>query len=116
MVDSGFVTIGTHSYDIHYLDSTVKPVFAFDQQINAFLEDLQRSIDVLEAKLDVSITSFAYSFGVAYSHIKSVLKDSKVDYAFILHAEPITTAEPNMTINRIMVTDKTFEKQVLPWI
>ena len=86
MSDSGLVEIGSHTYQLHNLDGRGgnftpggingiqrKPDESDTDFQARVLDDLQRSHDLLEEKLDCEVTFFAYPFGIRESDAEPLI-------------------------------------------
>ncbi len=116
MVDSGLASVGSHTYDMHYLvDDT--PVFFDDLKKTAFAEDLLKSKAVIEAELEgVEVLDFAYPYGNGTTGLAEVIQASGFRSAVILAPRIIDQGNAPYWLNRILVDDVVFEDIVLPWV
>ncbi|UOQ95449.1 glycosyltransferase [Halobacillus shinanisalinarum] len=78
-------------------------------QYQAFESDLQKSITVLEDKLDISVQDFAYPYGIASDEIVSIVENSSISRAAILAPRSISPGNGLYRINRFLVEEKNFE-------
>ncbi|KAA1039301.1 intercellular adhesin biosynthesis polysaccharide N-deacetylase [Macrococcus equipercicus] len=113
MKDSGLITFGSHTYNMHELLDN-KPIF---NKVPAaeFKADLLKSKATLKKELGIDAKSFAYPYGNANDKTMNVVEQAGFDYAYILAPHAITTDNYRSLLNRIMVDDETFERQVKEW-
>lgn len=116
MVDSGFATIGSHSYDMHYLKDD-KPVFLDPMGKNDFLNDLIKSKSTIETNLtEVKVVDFAYPYGEGKDELVPIIKEAGFLSAYILAPRIIYKQNAPYWQNRILVDHKVFKEIVEPWL
>ncbi|GEK88370.1 intercellular adhesin biosynthesis polysaccharide N-deacetylase [Alkalibacterium putridalgicola] len=116
MVDSGLASVGSHTYDMHYLVDDA-PVFFDDSNQTAFAEDLVKSKAVIEAELEgVEVLDFAYPYGNGTTELAEVIQASGLRSAVILAPRIIAPGNAPYWLNRILVDDVVFDNIVLPWV
>ena len=62
MQESGLVSFGSHTYDMHRFEHETA-VFLLPEQKENFRNDLQTSIQIIESELGITVKSFAYHYG-----------------------------------------------------
>jgi poly-beta-1,6-N-acetyl-D-glucosamine N-deacetylase len=115
MVDSGLVTVGSHTFDMHKLLGD-EPVFFRKENLPAFEEDLQLSKKTIEKHLKVTVEDFAYPYGNGKVELAAVIQRSGFSNAYILAPRSITANNDRYWMNRILVNKEVFEKNVMGWI
>lgn len=116
MVDSGLATVGSHTYDMHYLVND-KPVFFAPEQREAFLYDLVKSKETIERKLPgVKVVDFAYPFGEGRNELTPLIKQAGFLSAFVLEVETISEEDSLFWQSRVLVDHATFQNTVEPWL
>jgi intercellular adhesin biosynthesis polysaccharide N-deacetylase len=116
MVDSGLAEVGSHTHDMHYLVED-QPVFFAPEQKNAFLHDLIKSKQTIEANLKgVQVVDFAYPYGDGKDELIQIIEQAGFLSAFILAPRVITRENASFWQNRILVNDAVFQKIVKPWL
>lgn len=116
MVDSGLASVGSHTYDMHYLIED-EPVF-FDVAVHDdFAEDLVLSKNTIETSLkNVEVLDFAYPFGNGSTELANIIRECGFRTSFILAPRIIDEGNDSYWLNRILVDGVVFEDIVLPWI
>lgn len=116
MVDSGLATVGSHSYDMHYLEED-EPIFLYEENYGKFEEDLLKSKKTIEANLQgVEVLDFAYPFGNGREELAQIIRENGFRTASILAPYSIDSKNNHYWLNRILVDSDSFENSVLPWI
>jgi poly-beta-1,6-N-acetyl-D-glucosamine N-deacetylase len=115
MVDSGLVSAGSHTFDMHKLDGD-EPIFFKQKNLQAFEEDILQSKKIIEKNLRVTVEDFAYPYGNGSEALAAVIQRSGFKSAYILAPRSITTDNDRYWMNRILVNDVTFEEIVTGWI
>lgn len=116
MVDSGLVTVGSHTYDMHYLKDN-EPVFFNPMYRNAFLNDLIKSKNTIENNLkEVKVVDFAYPYGDGKDELVPIIKEAGFLSAYILAPRIICKQNAPYWQNRILVDRKVFKEIVEPWL
>lgn len=113
MVDSGLVTVGSHTFDMHRLQDN-QPIFFGDVQ--GFKEDLLASKKTLERKLSVPVTDFAYPYGNGRNDLAGAIQEAGVKTAAILAPHSITAKNDRYWWNRILVNQSVFDDVVVSWV
>ena len=109
MRDSGLVSFGSHTYDMHYLEEG-KAVFLHQHNYQEFAEDIKKSKQVLEKELQVEITSIAYPFGEVSSDIVELVKDAGYKSGYILAPEPINEESGAYYQSRYLISENCFKQ------
>jgi intercellular adhesin biosynthesis polysaccharide N-deacetylase len=116
MVDSGLATVGSHTYDMHRLVDN-KPVFFYPEQKKAFLKDLIKSKETIEANLEgVEVVDFAYPYGDGKEELVPLIKEAGFSSAYILAPRILSKENTPFWQNRILVDRFVFKKTVEPWL
>ncbi|WP_114569936.1 polysaccharide deacetylase family protein [Exiguobacterium flavidum] len=115
MQESGLVTFGSHTFDMHYLKED-KAVFLDEEGAEKFAADLERSRTVMKRELGAAPLSFAYPFGNADAKTTQIVEQTGFKTAFILNPSAITQETNAFYQNRVLVDSETFTRTVLPWI
>lgn len=115
MRDSGLVSFGSHTYDMHYLVDN-KAVFLQPEESENFLEDIKQSKSVLESELGVEIKSITYPFGITSDLVTEKAKEAGFKEAFILAPHPVTLENDSYYLDRYLITESNFNLIVNPWI
>lgn len=114
MKDSGLASFGSHTYDMHYINST-KAEFLEPENYEEFFNDIVKSKEVLKENLDINITSIAYPFGDASDQIAHLTSKAGFEYAFILAPHPIESNNDAYYLNRYMVNKRNFDCIISAW-
>lgn len=115
MKESGLVSFGSHTYDMHYLEDD-KAIFLEEDMYDEFYEDIKKSKEVIEENLDVKITSIAYPFGNANEGIVEKVRQAGFENAFILAPYPLNSENDAYYQNRYLVDRYIFYKIFKDWI
>lgn len=115
MMDSGLVTAGSHTFDMHKLDGD-EPIFLKKKNLQAFEEDIRQSKRTIEQKLKVTVEDFAYPYGNGKEELAVAIQRSGFKSAYILAPRSITADNDRYWMNRILVNDKVFDDVVTKWI
>lgn len=110
MVDSGLVTVGSHTYDMHYLKNEA-PIFFDAEERDAFFMDLIRSKHEIETNLSgVEVVDFAYPYGEGKDELVPIIEEAGFSSAYILAPRIINEQNAPYWQNRILVDKKVFKK------
>lgn len=115
MQESGLVSFGSHTYDMHYLINN-KAVFLNSGYQSEFKDDILRSKEIIETELGVNISTIAYPYGVTSDEITEIVKECGFKSAFILHSAPITNENDVYYQNRYLMDKRVFADFILPWV
>lgn len=115
MKDSNLVSFGSHTYNMHYLEDN-QAKFLNAENYNDFYNDICKSKDVINEKLDINITSIAYPFGDTNDKLTEISNKAGFTDAFILCPKPITTDNDSYYLNRYMIDKHNFKLIVTPWL
>jgi len=116
MVDSGLATVGSHTYDMHYLEGE-EPVFFNSMNLDAFREDLLLSKKTIEESLvNVEVKDFAYPFGNGRDDLAVIIKEAGFRTSFILANRTIDENNDPYWLNRNLVDPETFDNIVVEWM
>lgn len=107
MQESGLVSFGSHTYNMHYLEDD-EAVFLDESNYEIFYEDIKKSKEVLEHELGVEVTSIAYPFGNTSDDVTEITKRAGFTNAFILAPHPITKASDAYYQNRYLISTECF--------
>ena len=113
MKDSGLVSFGSHTYNMHYLEDN-KAEFLNPDNYDEFYNDICKSKEVINNKLDINITSIAYPFGDTNDKLTELSKKAGFTEAFILCSKPITVDNDSYYLNRYMIDKNNFKLTVTP--
>lgn len=115
-MDSGLATVGSHTYDMHYLSEN-QPVFFDPKQKKAFLDDLIKSKDTIKNNLaGVEVVDFAYPYGEGKDELVPIIKEAGFLSAYILAPRVICEENAPYWQNRILVDHIVFKEIVVPWL
>jgi intercellular adhesin biosynthesis polysaccharide N-deacetylase len=115
MRDSGLVSFGSHTYDMHYLEDD-QAKFLNKEIYDNFKIDLVKSREVLEKELKVSISSFAYPFGESSDEVVKSVIEAGFKNAFILSPHIIDNSSNEFYQCRYLIDKNNFYKIVVPWL
>ena len=116
MVDSGLATVGSHTFDMHYLQED-QPVFFYPEKKMAFYNDLIKSKETIEKNLnDVEVVDFAYPYGEGKDELVPIIKEAGFLSAYILAPRVICEENAPYWQNRILVDHAVFKGVVAPWL
>ncbi|MGM7719206.1 polysaccharide deacetylase family protein [Metabacillus sp. Hm71] len=115
MVDSGLVTIGSHTYNMHKLIGE-EPIFFKEDQKKNFEEDLLLSKKTIKKNLNIQVKDFAYPYGNGREDLAVLIHRSGYESAYILAPRSITADNDRFWMNRILVNDEVFHEIVKKWI
>ncbi len=109
MRDSGLVSFGSHTYDMHYLEQG-KAKFMYENNYEAFYKDIKESKKVLERELEVTIDSIAYPFGQASKDVIEIVQEAGYKSAYTLGQSPIDKESQSYYQSRYLINKTSFEK------
>lgn len=115
MNKSGLADFGSHTFDMHRFEDET-PVFLIPEQAEAFKEDLKKSVEKIEAELDVTVKSFAYPYGDTNKLVTRLVKEQGLEAGYILAPQVIRPYDDNYHINRVIVNQTTFDDVLLPYL
>ena len=115
MLDSGLVTVGSHTYDMHKLQGD-QPIFFQNNKRLDFKKDLQLSKQSIEEELSIKIRDFAYPYGNGRSDLADTIGEVGFETAAILAPRSITVNNDRYWWNRILVNQKVFDDVVVEWV
>ncbi|MBS4213940.1 MULTISPECIES: polysaccharide deacetylase family protein [Neobacillus] len=115
MQKSGLATVGTHTYDLHYLKSNGRPPFLVNKNINAFQKDARSSIKKYEKHFGSKPDYFAYPYGFGTPRTDKVLMDDGYKLIFSLRYGLNKPNDPTFFVKRILLTYKDWD-DVKNWI
>ena len=109
MRDSGLVSFGVHTYDMHYLENN-KPIFSYKHNHEAFYLDTVKSIEVMKKELGVTADSIAYPYGDTNDELTEIVKRAGVKNGYILAPHVIDDQSHEYNLNRYLVSRNNFDK------
>lgn len=115
MNKSGLADFGSHTFDMHRFEDDI-PVFLIPEQSEAFKRDLEKSVEKIEAELDITVKSFAYPYGNTNKLVTRLIKEQGLEAGYILAPQVIRPVDDNFHINRVIVNKTTFEDVLLPYL
>jgi len=116
MVDSGLATVGSHTFDMHYLKND-EPVFFGPGERDNFLNDIIKSKQVIEANLSgVEVVDFAYPFGEGKEELVPLIEKAGFLSSYILAPRIVCKDNSPYWQNRILVDNEVFKNIVEPWV
>ncbi|MGE6487462.1 polysaccharide deacetylase family protein [Paenisporosarcina sp. NPDC076898] len=115
MQESGLVSFGSHTYDMHRFEHETA-VFLLPEQKENFRKDLQKSIQTIESELDIKVRSFAYPYGNTDDTTASIIEEEGLEAGYILAPQSIRPSDNNFHLNRIVINSTTFDEVILPFI
>ncbi|MDS0524582.1 polysaccharide deacetylase family protein [Clostridium sp. SHJSY1] len=115
MRDSGLVTFGSHTYDMHYLQDN-KAKFLNKDMFKEFETDVKLSKKTLEDELGIKVTTIAYPFGNASDDVAAIVEKSGFTDGFILAPQPLAKDNDPFYQNRYMLNNEDFYKAIVPWL
>lgn len=115
MRDSGLVTFGSHTHDMHYLEGD-KAIFLYEKNYDKFEKDIKLSKRIMEKELNVEVNTMAYPFGDASDDVAEICKKSGYDYAYLLSPNPICIDDDPYHISRYLTDKNNFDKILIPWL
>lgn len=114
MRDSGLVSFGAHTYDMHYLRGD-KAIFLYEDQYEDFYKDIKRCKMSLEKHLGVEITTLAYPFGNASDEVTALVEKAGYEAAFILAPYPTDSRNYAYLQNRYLPDKNNFDGIFSKW-
>lgn len=114
MRDSGLASFGSHTYNMHYFEDNGAK-FLEKELHKEFFEDIKKSKEVLEAELEVEITSIAYPFGESSDELADLSKRAGFTNGFILAPYPIAADNYDFYQNRYMIDRGNFDQIMDVW-
>ncbi len=114
MRDSGLVSFGAHTYDMHYLRDE-KAIFLHEDMYNEFYRDIKKSKKVIEDNLGIEITSMAYPYGHANAEISELVQKAGFESAFILAPYILDNSNTLYQLNRYLVDTDNFDQIFVNW-
>lgn len=115
MKNSGLVSFGSHTYDMHYLEDD-KASFLDEEMYEEFKEDIEKSREVLKNQLDVEVTSLAYPFGETTDQVARSVSEAGFTGAFILSPHPVDSFSNPYYQCRYLIDRENFYKIIVPWL
>ena len=127
MYDSGLVDVGSHTYNLHDLDTqgiytgTSNGIGrlegeAVDNYLKRTGEDLRKSINQIETNLGNDVLYFAYPFGKTNSYFSSVVGSYGIRVSVTTYAGTSNIANGLNCMPRYTITPKQWAWNVLPAI
>ncbi len=107
MRDSGLVSFGSHTYDMHYLEDG-EPMFTLEHNYEDFYHDIIKSKEVLEEELDMEISSISYPFGETSNDVTKIVIEAGYDAAYILAPAPINKDSGAYYQSRYLTSERIF--------
>ena len=114
MKNSGLVSFGAHTYDMHYLEDN-KAIFLYKDMYNPFYRDIKKSKKVIEDNLGIEVTTMAYPFGNTNSKVSQLVQKAGFQEAFILAPYAIDSSNDPYSQNRYLVDRKNFYEIFSNW-
>ncbi len=108
MRDSGLVSFGSHTYNMHYQENN-KPVFNYKNNYEDFYLDIVKSKEVIKKELGITIDSIAYPYGDTCDDLTEIVKRAGFKNAYILSPHVINAESDQYNLNRYLVNRKNFK-------
>ncbi|MGL4345418.1 MAG: polysaccharide deacetylase family protein [Cellulosilyticaceae bacterium] len=115
MKESGLVSFGSHTYDMHYVGDE-RAIFLEPHMYQAFFEDVHKSIGVLEENLGVPITTLAYPFGETNTTLTQLVKEAGFKAGVILAPYGIDPSSEMGQLPRYLIDRNNFYEVIVPWL
>lgn len=111
MQESGYCTVGLHTYDMHYIGSDTKqPVFLNKKNKKLFSADTKKGIESLKKHLGVNTAFFAYPYGFGNADTDSILMSNGINNIFSLSGKINHPGDKRFFIGRYLVTEDNWKK------
>jgi peptidoglycan/xylan/chitin deacetylase (PgdA/CDA1 family) len=108
MKESGLLTVGLHTHNLHYVDSEGRPPFLRKDHVSMFIEDLKLSIRTIREELGVTADCFAYPYGFGIPETDEAAMKMNVSLLFTLKPGVVKSGDPRFMIRRNLVTEESF--------
>lgn len=115
MVDSPLVTVGLHTNNMHLMIKN-KPVLTSQQGTERFAADYQTSQKILTQRLGITARYFAYPYGESTKSAQKYLTKKGIITAGLTDGVIHEYTSLSQPLPRSLVTVKSWEKVVKPWI
>ena len=115
MYDSGLITYGVHTHDMHKLEDG-KAMFLHPHHYDTLSEDIKKSKIILEKILESPVNTIAYPFGETNDDVTEIVKESGFEMAFLLSPNPNHAETDNFYMNRYVASRDVFNDVIKPWI
>ena len=109
MKQSGVITVGIHTNNMHFKESDGQPVFLNKDNLEKFKKDSELSIKIFEKQFRETPKYFAYPYGYGNSNTDKVLKDLGYELLFTLKPKVVTETSSKYFIGRFLLTKETFQ-------
>lgn len=106
MVASGLVTIGSHTHNLHALDSSGKPAFQGAANLDRFEQDLRFSTATIQRELGATPRYFAYPYGFGTPETDRAALHLGMRLLFSLRPGLVRPGDPAFFVKRIMVNSR----------
>jgi poly-beta-1,6-N-acetyl-D-glucosamine N-deacetylase len=107
MVLSELVTIGSHTHDMHELESSSRqPPFMLPDNAGKFAGDLQTSLSTIQRELGTPVRYFAYPYGFGTPQTDGLTLKAGIHLIFSLREGLARSGDPSFFVKRVMVTPR----------
>ena len=107
MVESGLVTLGSHTHNMHELGQSQQAVFLTPPEAARFASDLQTSIAAIQKEIGVTPEYFAYPFGFGTPDTDASALRLKMHLLFSLREGLARPGDASFFVKRVMITEDT---------
>jgi peptidoglycan/xylan/chitin deacetylase (PgdA/CDA1 family) len=109
MVASGLATVGSHTHDMHRMDSSRRPIFSNAANTVKFDEDLHSSLTAIQHELGTPIEYFAYPFGFGTPQTDEIALRAGMRLLFSLREGLVRPGDPAFFVKRVLVTPRNWQ-------
>lgn len=107
MMESGLMTVGSHTHNMHRVGPTDEAVFLAPQESTRFASDLQTSIAAIQREVGVTPEYFAYPFGFGTPDTDTSALRLKMHLLFSLREGLARPGDASFFVKRVMITEET---------
>lgn len=115
MVDSGLVTVGSHTHNMHYLLNNKKPPFLYPEYQQQFKKDIEKANADFRKHLGFKPKYFAYPYGTGTEATNELLKEQGYKLLFTLNSGIVQHDDSPFCIERILITKSSW-KAIQDWL
>jgi len=114
MVSSGLATVGSHTHNLHIVDSSKRPLFIRPEKTQEFFEDLQLSKATIQKETGFTPQYFAYPYGFGTPQTDQAALQLGMRLIFSLRSGIERPGDPSFFVKRVMVTSRNW-KGIARW-
>jgi peptidoglycan/xylan/chitin deacetylase (PgdA/CDA1 family) len=108
MLDSGLLTLGSHTHNMHTVDAADKPPFLKPENLKWFSEDLTTSVQTIQQQTGVRPQYFAYPYGFGMPQTDEIAMRQGMQLLFTLKPGTARSGDPAFYVKRILVNERSW--------